>query len=543
MEGPDGGPGAPAHAGVVAGGSGSRPPLPPSRPPGAAARPLHGAQIDRATFLTPLHSYVSEPPNSLAAMRDYAVELLAQQQQQQGQAAAAQLQSSQHPEQHGAIELPRLSAAATAQAFERPQHFDLAPHMLSPRRRTSTGVTAAGAGEAAATDAAPHMTGSAAPNPRLRTSIGWVTSRSPSSEKQASILEHRVAGDLIMPSRKPPPPPRAAHSARSPAKDGLRRRPILRPSGPSQGPGSPSPRGGARAEAAAGQGTSPAKKAEAGDDDVEKDDMESLDYDGVHKVWYRKRSFWTLAGPLLVSFVFILAGTLYITLNKTEKVSNFEIWRLCYFIAGIPIIWWIGRGTMNLAVWAVEKTMFTWQNALYYCYAVRRPMSNVIRAGLTTGWWALMMTSFADSLDNSLLRAYQIVLKLLGCLTLFVTADLLKVLFAKMLSSKFNQHAHFAKMHQALKREYLLHILLQPRQNYAELEGLEGEEEDDEEGGEDGEGDSMGRACSAPARMHRPQHQATIKRMFRRSGLFGSRRHDPPPLAETKQAQDRKSVV
>lgn len=26
---------------------------------------------------------------------------------------------------------------------------------------------------------------------------------------------------------------------------------------------------------------------------------------------------------------------------------------------------------MEGAVWAVEKTMFTWQNALYYCYAVR----------------------------------------------------------------------------------------------------------------------------------------------------------------------------
>ena len=37
----------------------------------------------------------------------------------------------------------------------------------------------------------------------------------------------------------------------------------------------------------------------------------------------------------------------------------------------LPIIWWIGRGVMELVVWGVEKTMFTWHNALYFCYAVR----------------------------------------------------------------------------------------------------------------------------------------------------------------------------
>lgn len=28
----------------------------------------------------------------------------------------------------------------------------------------------------------------------------------------------------------------------------------------------------------------------------------------------------------------------------------------------LPIIWWIGRGSMNLMVWAVEKTLFTHHN-------------------------------------------------------------------------------------------------------------------------------------------------------------------------------------
>ncbi len=27
-------------------------------------------------------------------------------------------------------------------------------------------------------------------------------------------------------------------------------------------------------------------------------------------------------------------GTLYVTLGKSETLSKFEVWRLCYFIAG-----------------------------------------------------------------------------------------------------------------------------------------------------------------------------------------------------------------
>lgn len=232
----------------------------------------------------------------------------------------------------------------------------------------------------------------------------------------------------------------------------------------------------------------------------------------------------------------------------------------------LPVIWWIGRGSMEFAVWAVEKTMFTWQGVLYIIYAVRvggggrwpmgvephgaarahticlppagprphlltsrravvqrccasccdppgacaslwapnppcpvaaapqRPMANLIRAALTTGWWALMMTGFSSQMDGTLKTWYNNVLKarglgscrpgrsspaasqtksrlhgapahaedallsprplpqVLGCLTLFMTANLLKVLFAKMMARKFNQHSHYAKMHQALKR-------------------------------------------------------------------------------------------
>ena len=65
------------------------------------------------------------------------------------------------------------------------------------------------------------------------------------------------------------------------------------------------------------------------------------------------------------------------------------------------------------------------------------------------------------------------------------------------MSSKFHAESHLKKMHDALKKEYLLHCLLQPRQQLQELEGEEGG------GGEEGveeeeEGDVLKRAQSAP---------------------------------------------
>ncbi len=42
---------------------------------------------------------------------------------------------------------------------------------------------------------------------------------------------------------------------------------------------------------------------------------------------------------------------------------------------------------------------------------MQRPMANVIRAGLTTGWWALMMTAWTGDMSSTLLKWYNIVLK------------------------------------------------------------------------------------------------------------------------------------
>jgi hypothetical protein len=83
------------------------------------------------------------------------------------------------------------------------------------------------------------------------------------------------------------------------------------------------------------------------------------------------RWFW-ICVPIFISFVFITAGVLYLVYGSDQMVSNLQIWRMCFFIAGLPVIWWIGEGVSLGSVWIVEKSkLFKMQNALYFAYAVR----------------------------------------------------------------------------------------------------------------------------------------------------------------------------
>jgi hypothetical protein len=98
-------------------------------------------------------------------------------------------------------------------------------------------------------------------------------------------------------------------------------------------------------------------------------------------------------------------------------------------------------------------------------------LANVLRAILALGWWALAMTAWTTSQDSGVKEAFQVVLKIWACVTLFMTANLLKTLLAKMLSSKFNKESHIQKIQDSLVKEYHLHMLLQPRDRFSGEEG------------------------------------------------------------------------
>lgn len=203
------------------------------------------------------------------------------------------------------------------------------------------------------------------------------------------------------------------------------------------------------------------------DNDDDGSQMEQLNWDAEDKpVWWKSRHFWRVVVPLLcMSMGLIVAGVILLVENGDEKVSDVQVWRLCFFLAGLPFIWWIGDGCTHFIVWVVERSMFTWKGALYFAYAVRAPLANVLRAALALAWWAIMMTAFSENQSRAATNAYIIILKLWGCVVLFMTANLLKRLLAKMLASKFNKKSHMESMTDSLKKEHWLHCLLCPRED------------------------------------------------------------------------------
>ena len=79
--------------------------------------------------------------------------------------------------------------------------------------------------------------------------------------------------------------------------------------------------------------------------------------------------------------------------------------------AGVPVIFLLSTAATAAVVWVVETRMFTVQNALYYAFAVRHPATHVLRAGLCTGWWALMLTAATEAMNSTLYGYYISILK------------------------------------------------------------------------------------------------------------------------------------
>ena len=180
--------------------------------------------------------------------------------------------------------------------------------------------------------------------------------------------------------------------------------------------------------------------------------------------WHRNRSLWIAAIVSTWILAFVAAGVILVIYHPDVGSDTFQAWRLCFFFAGLPVIWYIGSFVSWCTVRAVEKSLFTVKNALYFAYAVRRPICHLIRALLTLGWWPLMMlVNYTGTQSNSAEKAYNIVLKVLGCVTLFFAAAFLKTLLGKFMALKFNKESHLTKMMLALKKEQWLRALLTPR--------------------------------------------------------------------------------
>jgi len=72
--------------------------------------------------------------------------------------------------------------------------------------------------------------------------------------------------------------------------------------------------------------------------------------------------------------------------------------------------------------------------------------------------WALMMLVETGDQNASINSVYDIILKILACISLFLCANLLKRLIAKLMALKFTNANQKQKMERALKKARYTHI-------------------------------------------------------------------------------------
>lgn len=175
---------------------------------------------------------------------------------------------------------------------------------------------------------------------------------------------------------------------------------------------------------------------------------------------YNRKLVWQILISLAIIFIFSVVGICLVVFAPSAFLNNFQFWRLSFFIAGLPVIWWLGLGIANLVVWSVQRTMFSVKHALYFSSGLQYPLRNVIRAALTLGWWALIMTVETKEQSDDVNRAYNIVLRIWACVTLFMVANLIKRMIAKMLALRYNKAQHLDRLTDAEKHETILRQLL-----------------------------------------------------------------------------------
>ncbi len=167
---------------------------------------------------------------------------------------------------------------------------------------------------------------------------------------------------------------------------------------------------------------------------------------------------WVIIGILqLTAFVLGVCTLIYQPPNLTW---TFQSWRLSFLIALLPFTWIFGDIFCWIFIKFVEHCMFTVPNALYFAYATKQPLKWVMRFLALTIVWALLMTVETESQLEKINEAYDYILKVLGCITLFFTANLLKRLAAKALALNLHTGKQQYKLEAALTKEKILRALL-----------------------------------------------------------------------------------
>ena len=176
----------------------------------------------------------------------------------------------------------------------------------------------------------------------------------------------------------------------------------------------------------------------------------------------KKKWIYIWALITFVQLLLIAAGFAHIFAGNGLK-SGVQVWRLCFFFALLPYCWVLGTFLTWTLIKLIEKIFLTYPSALYYTYALRKQVKWLLRSLSVLVLWACMMLIEDGDQSQGVNTTYEVILRVLGCLSLFLTGNLLKRLFAKLMTSSFTGSNQKARMETALKQEKLLSTLMKPR--------------------------------------------------------------------------------
>ncbi|DBA97213.1 TPA: hypothetical protein ACH3X1_014965 [Trebouxia sp. C0004] len=180
--------------------------------------------------------------------------------------------------------------------------------------------------------------------------------------------------------------------------------------------------------------------------------------------WYKRVSWWYKAWPVLATCCLLLTAGLLRKFGSHQKVKHLEWWRLCFFLATLAPICWVTSLAVKLLVMAVESQLFIAKNVLYFMAAIKRPLTWFLRSVIVLPAFVGIMLPRAET-DDAFFKAYDYCIKFLGCWIIFCAANVVKALLAKRMASHFHKQTHFQKMRDAIKKEYYLLALAEPRRD------------------------------------------------------------------------------
>ncbi|KAK9829569.1 hypothetical protein WJX72_006541 [[Myrmecia] bisecta] len=186
---------------------------------------------------------------------------------------------------------------------------------------------------------------------------------------------------------------------------------------------------------------------------------------------WRRWKFWRRELPIAVSLVLMATTVTLYVMQRNLIVGYFALWRWTLFFSLFGPVYIVSHAIMHSLVSFMETHFLATRRMLYYIIGMRKGVERLLRAGLIIGIFAAIFQDRARV--RGVRDVYTVLLRLLCCIVLFASANVVKTLLAKLMSSHFYQETHFQKMQDALRKEFFLLALSQPRHDMGDPEEAE----------------------------------------------------------------------